>query len=76
MSKDFNAAVRELMLLKKLDHKNILKVIDSFQSREKNELIMILEFCPCKSACLFLNVFVLKSVIYLSKLSSGRTRIR
>ena len=41
-------AVRELKMLRKLDHPNIVKLEESFANEKKNELVMILEYCPCK----------------------------
>ena len=45
-------AVGELKILQKLDHANIVKLEESFANKKTNELVMILEYCPCKSFCL------------------------
>ena len=44
----------ELDLLKKLRHERIVQVLESYFTQKIDELIIILEYCPCKSYLLLL----------------------
>ena len=37
---------REIQLLRRLDHKNVVKLIETMYNPEKEKLYMILEYCP------------------------------
>ena len=35
-------------MLQKVDHPNIVKFVESFFSEDDNEMVIIIEYCPCK----------------------------
>ena len=45
---DFKNFLAELRMLQKMDHPNIVRLEESFANEQKNELVIILEYCPCK----------------------------
>ena len=38
----------ELKLMQKLKHPNIINLVESYHTPGKDEMIIIMEFCPCK----------------------------
>ena len=49
-SSEFRFAKQEFKMLKKLEHPGIVNVIDSFHDLAQEKLIIILEYCPCKTS--------------------------
>ena len=45
MSCEDTVSIKEWQLTKKMDHKNIVKTKDSFYDKEKQEMVMIFQFC-------------------------------
>ena len=52
---DYECAMAEVKMMLKVDHPNIVKFEDSFFSEKNNELVIIIEYCPCK----FISIFPL-----------------
>ena len=52
-------------MLKKLNHPNIVNVVDCFHDRVQENLIIILEYCPCKFALYLVVQFVTSFVVVL-----------
>ena len=52
---DFQSMKREQEMLKKMEHLNIVRLIDSYE--DESEVILILELCECK-LCVRVNYFV------------------
>ena len=41
--------VKEMEMMRKIQHENVVNLIECFQSKEEKQLIIILEYCQCKS---------------------------
>ena len=51
--------IEELEMMQKIRHENVVSLVESFHSKEKKELIIIIEYCHCKSFQLLCRYYML-----------------